>query len=190
MAKVVFKIHMSVDGFVGAPDGDIGGLMVHRDEEARDWQLELVRGAGVHVMGRVLYDHMAGFWPSSTDPFAAPMNEIPKVVFSATLSDPGWGPVRVDSGPLGAGIARLRRENEKPVLVHGGASAHAAHPAYEAPSDIPTAVDGGSTSSVCSLRLSARSTVTRSPARSSTSPRLGSLPSSCRMRPAKRPPPR
>ncbi|MFN8215775.1 MAG: dihydrofolate reductase family protein [Solirubrobacterales bacterium] len=122
MAKVVFKIHMSVDGFVGAPDGDIGGLMVHRDEEARDWQLELVRGAGVHVMGRVLYDHMAGFWPSSTDPFAAPMNEIPKVVFSATLSDPGWGPVRVDSGPLGAGIARLRRENEKPVLVHGGAA--------------------------------------------------------------------
>lgn len=37
-------------------------------------------------MGRVTYEEMAGFWPTSSDDYAAPMNDIPKVVFSKTLS--------------------------------------------------------------------------------------------------------
>jgi dihydrofolate reductase len=35
-----------------------------------------------HIMGSRTFHDMAAFWPSSTEPFAAPMNEIPKVVFS------------------------------------------------------------------------------------------------------------
>jgi dihydrofolate reductase len=33
-------------------------------------------------MGRVTYEEMAEFWPTSDDAYAAPMNDIPKVVFS------------------------------------------------------------------------------------------------------------
>ncbi len=36
-------------------------------------------------MGRVTYEEMAEFWPVSDDAYAAPMNDIPKVVFSSTL---------------------------------------------------------------------------------------------------------
>jgi dihydrofolate reductase len=36
-------------------------------------------------MGRVTYEEMAAFWPTSTSEYARPMNEIPKVVFSRTL---------------------------------------------------------------------------------------------------------
>jgi dihydrofolate reductase len=36
-------------------------------------------------MGRVTYEEMAGFWPTSDDEYAVPMNDIPKVVFSQTL---------------------------------------------------------------------------------------------------------
>ena len=38
--------------------------------------------AGAHLMGRRTFHDMAAYWPSSTELFAAPMNEIPKVVFS------------------------------------------------------------------------------------------------------------
>jgi hypothetical protein len=35
---------------------------------------------------------MAGFWPYSHDEYAAPMNDIPKVVFSKTLARADWRP--------------------------------------------------------------------------------------------------
>ena len=47
--------------------------------------LAALRQAGTHIMGRVTYEVMAKFWPTSDHPIAAPMNEIPKVVFSASL---------------------------------------------------------------------------------------------------------
>jgi dihydrofolate reductase len=72
-------------------------------------------------MGRNLYGDMAAHWPTSTEPFAAPMNEIPKVVFSATMEEAEWGPTRIERGPLGEAIAALRAEEGGPILVHGGA---------------------------------------------------------------------
>jgi dihydrofolate reductase len=41
-------------------------------------------------MGRVTYQAMAEHWPSSSDAYAAPMNDLPKVVFSKTLEKAEW----------------------------------------------------------------------------------------------------
>jgi dihydrofolate reductase len=38
-------------------------------------------------MGRVTYQEMSLYWPQAEDPYAATMNDIPKVVFSKTLTD-------------------------------------------------------------------------------------------------------
>jgi dihydrofolate reductase len=46
------------------------------------WTLDTLGQTGVHIMGSRTFRDMAAYWPSSTEPFAAPMNEIPKVVFS------------------------------------------------------------------------------------------------------------
>ena len=78
--------------------------------------------AGTHLMGRGAYDDMAPHWPTSTDIYAPPMNEIPKVVFSSTLTDPAWADTRVVSGDLATEIARLKAEDGGPLLLHGGAS--------------------------------------------------------------------
>jgi dihydrofolate reductase len=62
-------------------------------EELKQWKLDRIRRAGTHIMGRVTYEEMAAFWPTSTDDYAAPMNEVPKVVFSKTLkTQRGWSP--------------------------------------------------------------------------------------------------
>jgi dihydrofolate reductase len=50
------------------------------------------------------------------------MNEIPKVVFSSTLTDPEWRETRVVAGDVGERIAELKAEDGKPILLHGGAS--------------------------------------------------------------------
>ncbi len=41
-------------------------------------------------MGRKTYVDMAVAWPNSDGPIAAAMNEIPKVVFSRTLTTADW----------------------------------------------------------------------------------------------------
>lgn len=47
-----------------------------------DRHVETLWKGGVHIMGsRTFYD-MASYWPYSTESIAAPMNEIPKVVFT------------------------------------------------------------------------------------------------------------
>jgi hypothetical protein len=53
-----------------------------------------VSNAGTHLIGTETYARGAGFWPSAPGPFARPMNEIPKVVFSDSLATAACGPRR------------------------------------------------------------------------------------------------
>jgi dihydrofolate reductase len=82
MRKLILKMSISVDGFVGGPNGEIEWIFATFDSGATRWTVDLISHADVHIMGsRTFYD-MSAHWPTSTEPFAAPMNEIPKVVFS------------------------------------------------------------------------------------------------------------
>jgi dihydrofolate reductase len=121
MRKVVLKMDMSLDGYVGPLDEDAEWIMRDLDDELSAWIVdEVLWQAGAHVMGRATYEEMAGHWPSSTTVFAAPMNEIPKVVFSRTLTRAEWGESRIASGDLAEEMSRLKREPGKDLLVHGG----------------------------------------------------------------------
>ena len=82
MRKLILKMSISVDGFVGGPQGEIDWLLKTYDEEATAWTVENLWLAGAHIMGSRTFHDMAAYWPGSREPFAAPMNEIPKVVFS------------------------------------------------------------------------------------------------------------
>lgn len=66
---------------------------------------------------------MSAFWPQSTDAYAAPMNEIPKVVFSKTLADVDatWPTTRVARGDVEAEIAAIKQESGPDVIAWGGA---------------------------------------------------------------------
>lgn len=74
-------------------------------------------------MGRVTYEQMSSAWPQSDDPYAAPMNDIPKVVFSTTLSDAeaSWPISRVARGDLASEIAAIKTEPGPDVIAWGGA---------------------------------------------------------------------
>src|SRR5271170_2968379 len=82
MRRLILKMSLSIDGFVGGPEGEIGWLFRTMDEETTQWVLDTVSLAGVHIMGSRTYYDMASYWPYSTGPLAVPMNDIPKVVFS------------------------------------------------------------------------------------------------------------
>lgn len=84
MRKLVLKMSLSLDGFVGGPNGEVDWIFNSLDAAAIVWAVETLAQAGVHVMGSRTFHDMAAYWPSSRAAFAAPMNEIPKVMFSAS----------------------------------------------------------------------------------------------------------
>ncbi len=121
MRKLNLKMEVSLDGFVGGPNGEVDWLFPDFDAEHAEWVVARLRSAGAHLMGSVTYRDMAAHWPRSDEPYAAPMNEIPKVVFSRTLTRGDWSETRIVAGDLAAEIERLKREQGGDLLAHGGA---------------------------------------------------------------------
>lgn len=147
MRELVLKMSMSLDGFVAGPDGNADWVF-GADPEAKAWAVATVGNASLHIMGSRTFQAMAPYWPTSNLPFAPPMNQIPKAVFSrqgpavlqaaqahrdgpdtsrdaATGQLPAgaesWAHAYVAGGELGEEIARLKAQDGKPILAHGGA---------------------------------------------------------------------
>jgi dihydrofolate reductase len=151
MRDMVLKMSISVDGFVAGAGGDISWVF-GSDDAARAWTVETISNASLHIMGSRTFHDMAAYWPTSTEVFAPPMNLIPKAVFSrqgpAILNaadtttalknarasagptqtselQPGaesWAQTHVASGDLAEEIARMKAQDGKPIVAHGGAS--------------------------------------------------------------------
>ena len=91
MRKVTCSMGISVDGYIAGPDGDLDWSPP--DEELFRFTTDEVRGLGVHLLGRRLYESMT-YWENvdsaSLDApqreFAAVWASLPKVVFSTTLT--------------------------------------------------------------------------------------------------------
>jgi dihydrofolate reductase len=79
--KLVLKMSVSLDGFVGGPNGEVDWIF-RTMGDSTEWVVDTLRNAGVHIMGSRTYYDMAAFWPYSDSPFAPAMNDIPKVIFS------------------------------------------------------------------------------------------------------------
>ena len=133
MRKLIMKMSISIDGFVSSADGKNDWIFKTGDEESLAWSVGAASQAGLIIMGRKSFEGMAPYWPTATGPFAAPMNEIPKAVFTKKGFkgiDPGpdapataasWAEARVFDGDLAKKIRELKAEPGKPIVALGGA---------------------------------------------------------------------
>jgi dihydrofolate reductase len=122
MRRLILQTGISIDGYVAALDKSHPWGVEREDEGIKRWVLDSVWAAGAHLMGRVTYEEMAAFWPTSTSEYARPMNEIPKVVFSKTLQHADWPETRIAHGDLAEEIGRLKREPGDDLIAYGGAT--------------------------------------------------------------------
>jgi dihydrofolate reductase len=112
---------VSLDGYSCDEGTELSDAMERiSDDEHEAHFASGLRRAGTHIMGRGTYLGMSAFWPGSDHPFAAPMNDIPKVVFSATLQTAGWSEARIARGGMAREIARLKEEPGGEIVAHGG----------------------------------------------------------------------
>lgn len=150
MRRLILKMSMSLDGFVAGPKGEIDWLFRTPDPAAQAWTVAAISNAGLHAMGHKTFRDMAAYWPTSTEVFAAPMNDIPKVVFAhggIDVKDSGttraledaraqgsaqrtaaadvmrsWTHPRVATGDLAEEVAKLKQEAGKDIIAHGGSA--------------------------------------------------------------------
>jgi dihydrofolate reductase len=146
MAKVILFVSVSLDGFFEGPKKEIDWHMV--SDEFLAHVDEVLKPAGGFLSGRVTYELMAGFWPTAdTDPASTPhvkefapiWRDMPKVVYSRTLTSAGWnttiarevvrgeveelkararGDLVVGGGDLGAAFMRQDLIDEYRIYVH------------------------------------------------------------------------
>jgi dihydrofolate reductase len=127
MRSVTYSMNVSLDGYIVGPDG--GFDWTGPDEDVFRFWIDEIRGVGVHLLGRRLYETML-YWETADQDrtldaaeleWAALWNPLPKVVFSTTLSAV-QGNARLASGSLAEEIERLRAEPGEGDIAIGGAT--------------------------------------------------------------------
>lgn len=127
MRRVTYSMGVSLDGYIVGPDGRFDWTAP--DEEVFQSHLDELRGIGAHLMGRRLYETML-YWETAEQDhsltaaeleWAALWKQLPKVVFSTTLSEVE-GNASLATGGLAEEIDRLRADAGDGDIAIGGAT--------------------------------------------------------------------
>jgi dihydrofolate reductase len=125
--SVTYSMNTSLDGYIVGPDG--GFDWSAPDPDVFRFWIEDIRGVGVHLLGRRLYETML-YWETADQngsldddelEWISLWNPLPKVVFSRTLTAVE-GNARLASGTVAEEIERLRAEPGEGEIAIGGAT--------------------------------------------------------------------
>jgi len=126
MRKVTLFVSVSLDGFFEGPNKDIGWSVI--DEEFRAHVNDVLKAAGGFLSGRVAYELMAGYWPTAdalpassprVKEFAGIWRDMPKVVYSRTLTSAGWN-TTIAREVVREGVEALKALARGFLVVGGG----------------------------------------------------------------------
>lgn len=122
MRRVIVMMQASVNGYCADANHSNKFIFDSLGPEFTEWVVAKLHACGGHMMGRKTYTDMAKHWPTAKDPIAAPMNELPKFVFSKTMREGPWGPTTFLSGDLRDEVGKLKAQSGKDLIAHGGGS--------------------------------------------------------------------
>jgi dihydrofolate reductase len=127
VGRIVVTEFVSLDGVMEDPGGAEtfrhGGwsFEINRGDEGDKFKLDETLSSRALLLGRVTYGGFAEAWPSREGEFADKFNTMPKYVVSSTLEEPEWNNSTVVKGDVAEEVAKLRREQDGDIVVHGSA---------------------------------------------------------------------
>lgn len=128
MKKVVLLMHVSLDGFVAGPNGEMDWIAL--DDAQFDLVNTLTDDADTALYGRVTYDMMEGYWPTADQQPNATKHDKEharwyrdslKLVVSNSLQTAQQN-TRVLSGDVAASIKEEKKKGDKNILMIGSPS--------------------------------------------------------------------
>ena len=121
MGKIVSNFFISLDGVVESPHE---WHFPYFNDEMGAAIGENVETTTAFLMGRVLYEQWAEYWPNQGDdvPFASFINNVPKYVVSNTLTEATWNNTTVISGDVAAQLQALKDQTDGNIGMSGSAT--------------------------------------------------------------------
>ena len=130
MRKLIFFMHISLDGFVAGVHGEMD--WIHIDEEMFDFVATMTDKADAALYGRVTYEMMQSYWPTAGEQpnaskhdkeHSAWYNKVQKVVLSTTISEEGLDNTTVIGDHLRENITKIKQQEGKNILIFGSPTA-------------------------------------------------------------------
>jgi len=130
MRKIISFMHISLDGFVAGPNGEMDWIKV--DEEIFDYVGKRINEGDTALYGRVTYQMMEAYWPTAADKPTATKHDIEhskwykkvhKVVLSKTMIDEGLVNTKIISDNLVDRINEIKQQEGKEILLFGSPAA-------------------------------------------------------------------
>jgi dihydrofolate reductase len=120
----VFNL-VTLDGYFTGQEGDISWHRV--DAEFQEYAEEKSNSGNTLLFGRVTYELMAGYWPTSeaikNDPIVAQgMNRSGKIVFSRTLNKADWVNTRLVKDDMLGKVRKLKQQSKRDLTILGSGS--------------------------------------------------------------------
>ena len=127
MRKLKLQVEMSIDGCITGPNNEMDWLI--SDDNVMQYIHDIAESVDTIIMGRKMVDEFIPYWTEvankpndSWNAFAKKMIEIPKIVFTKTLTKSNWINTEIAKGDLKDEITKLKSQEGKDLLVYGGAS--------------------------------------------------------------------
>ena len=125
MRKLISFTQVTLDGYFTGRNGDLS--WAHEGPQDAEWNAFVsgnASGGGQLLFGRITYELMVSYWPTPAarehDPIVAErMNNLPKVVFSRTLSQASWNNTKLMKGDLVTTVWKMKMEPGEDMVIMG-----------------------------------------------------------------------
>ncbi|MEJ2880947.1 dihydrofolate reductase family protein [Pedobacter sp. GR22-6] len=130
MRKLIAFMHMSLDGFVTGPNGEMDWIKV--DEEIFDHVGKRISKGDIALYGRSTFQMMENYWPTAGEKPTASKHDIEhskwymgvhKVVLSKTISSAGLINAEIISDNLTERIEQIKKQPGEDILIFGSPTA-------------------------------------------------------------------
>lgn len=130
MRKIISFMHISLDGFVAGPNGEMDWIKV--DEEIFDHVGKRINESDTALYGRVTYQMMESYWPTAGDEPNASKHDIEhskwykqahKIVLSKTMEGESLANTKIIGDNLSHSINELKQQTGNDILLFGSPTA-------------------------------------------------------------------
>jgi dihydrofolate reductase len=130
MRNIISFMHMSLDGFVAGPKGEMDWIKV--DEEIFDFVGKRIDASDTALYGRVTYQMMESYWPTAGDKPTATKHDIEhskwyakarKIVLSRTMKNTDQTNTIIINDNLADRINELKQQPGSDILLFGSPTA-------------------------------------------------------------------
>jgi len=130
MRKIISFMHISLDGFVAGPKGEMNWIKV--DQEIFDHVGKRINEGDTAFYGRTTYQMMESYWPTAGDKPNASKHDIEhsawyknihKIVLSKTMKDADLPDTTIISDNLVDRIQEIKKQPGEEILLFGSPTA-------------------------------------------------------------------